>query len=690
MTLLSAAYMAWQEALRKEFFASDQAGVPVVFYVDDEAAAEIAGRHGIATPLSEAVRYEVRQQERSNAFIRIENACAPHHNNSEPPPSLPLLAATVVAASRMASDGKIRKTNFYVPLARVLYGETASEDTKLVILQSADQIAGLWKQLDKWLRCTGGSYGLSTIATHPTYTRVGYPISQALIRRADRMILTQFFNRLEPSALQDQDYLLRALRAWAKRRGAGLSDRFIHALNDPDEEALVSRLVYRLASVWDGTVLDSKSGSRLIRLRLTLKSRPTSLGWIAQASDAVTSGQVHLGSRTLAFTHDYGSYYEGLDDLSVSLPTLDSGLRLQGEDSEGRSVTMAYHAADVVVFHDDPDAGCHVSRDSIVPFEEHILLVSEQVRSDIESVMTQAGPGWKRISGAPPGWSLYSNVRFTDGTELHKALHGRNAAAQVLRPASVHRLRLTGGLRLATNLARNVYLKGGEPGLLLATDPEGAREVEAFLDGRRQDPPFVATGFAIPLSQAQLAAGDHVILVDGEALRFTITDRLAGRAAPPGTGSVGHVVGATGTASPLVGVAPDGAAIRGADIPGTPSPPVLLARRGARQTVLIDYRGWVCDIPDPDPPQWLTEAGVDQIPYFFEVPDSGEWSGWLLQEFTSRWDIRPLGEPQAPDSATVSQSADADVWCDLVERAAVQRADKRWAAYVAAAREVRA
>lgn len=178
----------------------------------------------------------------------------------QPPPTLPVLALSVLAATRMHSDAQARSGNYYLGLAQALLPTADDHVVEQVRLELRDgafiPVADMWRNLDRWLGEQAGAAGLSTIRDHLEMTRIGFPLSQALIRRSDRAVLTRFFDALDirTTDVPTTEPLAEYLRLWAARP-RGLSEGFRHALSDDTLRSLLMPMVAGLAASWDGRVI---------------------------------------------------------------------------------------------------------------------------------------------------------------------------------------------------------------------------------------------------------------------------------------------------------------------------------------------------------------------------------------------------------------------------------------------------
>src|SRR5690606_29035216 len=96
-----------------------------------------------------------------------------------------------------------------------------------------------------WIEAQDGAIGASTIRDHPHLQRIGYPLSQALVRQSDRMALTRFFQALDvtPGAVPDARVIAVALDIWTAAAQNRLSEAFMRALGDADLRPLLAIVV---------------------------------------------------------------------------------------------------------------------------------------------------------------------------------------------------------------------------------------------------------------------------------------------------------------------------------------------------------------------------------------------------------------------------------------------------------------
>ncbi|MGR6914324.1 hypothetical protein ACU635_08730 [[Actinomadura] parvosata] len=678
MAFLWDCYDAWQRALAAEFFSPEHAGQAVVFHIDDGVAETIQEKHQLPESLTQAVKPHIDLSRRSHAFGTIRDRAQALGSGSQPPRSLPLLAVSVLAASRMSRDGEIQAINYFTPLKRLLYGEEADDNNRKrdTLDQSFGEVVDLWRQLDGWLRANKGAFGVSTITPDKfsNRARIGYPLSQALTRLADRQKLTQFFCDAEitPGKSYSGTYLLRMLDAWTNHGRKRFSRRFEAAL--AAREPVLASLIIRQAVSWDGKVLDSGGNGHLLRLRLAFDHKRARLFWAAHIAAGISGGTLTIGDTEIRFESDQSPYYEGIERLPLTPSSIAMPLRVYGHAAAGDPLVARYTPQEVIPFRQDPHLGSWVSQDSLEAHEEHLLLVSPEQQAEVRQVLQVAAPGFIAVpppmfaAVLPNGWRLYRNVCFEDPAALSRVSRQHAETAARLRPNPIGRPKLVGGLPVLEELGSHHYLQGGAPDLLLPAAGDGSRRVSVSLGDGTQRTDFRATGYPIPLPQDMLRTGRHEISADGAVLSLTIHERVVDSGLPPGTGAFGLIA-------------------EEIDNPGV-TPPVILARRNATETAFVSYEGVVWDAIIPNTPQWLRRRQIlENDPLYFEIKLEPQDRGWLIERTARRVTAIP-GWPTWPkEDVIMGAEARAD-WAELILNVTSPPRHALWPVYVKIARKI--
>lgn len=674
------AYMKWQARLAAEFF-SGRENQPVVMFVDRVVLQDLAGpgEDGVRS-LAAAIRQLVDITAGRYMFARIERAEAVWQRASrdDPPPTLPILALSVLAASEMSRKGAIASHNYYVPLANAMIPDGSEADVAGLRFALRDRgaftaVAEMWGRLDRWLNEHGGRYGHSTILDHPELTRIGYPLSQTVVRKSDRAALTRFFDRLNLAGegVPSADSLMAMLGVWTSTRSQGLSDRFIASLGEPSLIDYMQSLVHQLAEAWDGKTITAE-GLRRLALRVVVDIDRATAWWVIPSVPDVTEdllcGTADGQAFTALLTTDpYSSVFE-LEGLPfVSAEALSAGMVARGSNC-----VAEFQPSRLIVLADDADAGGWMSVDALLPYQEHALLVAlESIPAVEQALKDAADSGWQRMNQSIAdrifaGHAIFYGVRFSDQRALETAMEALPIAiASNLRVGANIRPRLVNGLPILRGMGRHVYLPGGEPDLALPVGAE-PRKADVSIDGVIDRVP--ASIFPFPISRiGPWAHGPHHVEADGQKLTFTVAPSGVDNRDPVGAGSLGWSDGRS--PEPLAAPVICGAVCGDAE----PERPVL-ARRGAAQNWFILPTGHLDHVDEPPMP-----SGFDGISFpLFDVDNPK--ATWLAQKRRDRWTVTRIRVRETNFRALSSN--DCELWRELAHVAT--EGDPIWRMYIRA------
>lgn len=644
-------YVAWQQALAGYFWAGETSAV--LMFVDDgvlaavrpdtgHPAADLAGAVAQVMSLDGPVEGMFRQ------LVLAQGRWVGSASDG-PPPTLPVLALSVLAAARMDHDADASSANYYLRLAQVILprgSPAALQDLRVRLGEQGAflQLVRMWEHLQVWARGSGN--GTSTIRTDGRLTRIGYPMSQALLRGSDRAVLTEFFADLDlPPGFPPPDGggLVELFRLWAARP-RGLGPALQRALDGGDFADLLQGQLAAAAAAWDGVVV-TREGLPRLQIRLVVDLDSWQARWAVGATTAVRADRLTWPGHAVEIAADGDRPFYRISGIlpPVTPAAVSGGLRMPGS-----GCIAEFRTAALIVFREDPDAGAWVSCSGVEPFAEHLIAASAQHSPHVRGVLERvADPGWRVVPQAPgsallAGWTLFEGVVVGDPKALVDALSGAAAGLRAagLAPGVPGRPRLSGGLPLLAGLARNAYLEGGAPDLELPVG-DAPRHVPVSLDGVTQQPPFLAAGYPIPLRRViGLAAGRHQVLADRQVLTFEILP------AHPAPGTV--VTGTLGwdregcMTSDLDQATVIGVLVQGRANAGEP----VMCRRGASGTWLISRDGQCHAVPEPAMPAVYAAALPGVMPLFFETsPPAG--TAWLAQHRAGKWQVRQV-RPEPP------------------------------------------
>lgn len=202
-------YSFWNTAIIEHTTHGAPLGSTIFLDITDEALEKI-GRQRWGDPPGESWRANFIDAVRA-AGVFGGHLHLPNLGGQDPqgrPAGVAFLAATVLAAMQMAGEGDVHETNYFRRLCELLRVDPDPVRPRGMATGAEE---ALWNQWTAWLRSRGY---LSTAASGQGARRyTSYPISQALVRRADRQRLARVFqDHPHWSAEWDAETLLANLR----------------------------------------------------------------------------------------------------------------------------------------------------------------------------------------------------------------------------------------------------------------------------------------------------------------------------------------------------------------------------------------------------------------------------------------------------------------------------------------------
>lgn len=622
----------WQSRLAREFFGEDRSSTPVLFFIDETELLTLHDQDEV-----EELRIAVSSvlAWHGNPYEPVSERCRAWKRGAreDPPPCLPLLAVTVLAAANMRRiEPGPGAPAYYARLAEALQPSWGSGTQHRHRLQRYyDDIVELWGCLDHWLREQGGTHGLSTIKKNPTYTKIGYAQSQALVRASDHAALRQFFRSagLSPGQPMDGARLLRDFTVWSSSHPQGLSQGLRRALASDAERPLLEPLLVALLEGWDDTTTqDSVDGLRQVPLRVVLEDgwAGREVRWHADALPGVERDVLRHPVGELRITSGTeGQAYL----LSGVIPEVSDALR-SGFTARGQKTAVHVESGrSLLALREDPVAGGWAETDVLTISEPYVFLFTPSGQRQLQTFLADAGLRWYLPEDAPlPGWQITPELDFKDESALAGAL--ARSGIQIVRYTAARRLSLRNGLRIRPEWRqRSHFLLEGEPDVMV---PEQFRRPGLVtLDGDRLDVP--AEGL-VALRGRCLAPGRHVLAAGGAELTFYLERVIAPQPGNPA-----------------------------APTPAEPAGTVVVPLAGDAR--FLTAQGRYLTIPRPQEPAWWRErapglcgGGTTRVP----IPPTAVW---LVT-------IPPYGAPsvtllrhEEPDIGSLSRRA-KEFWSQIM------------------------
>jgi hypothetical protein len=631
--------------LCNHFFRAEFDGIPVMFFVDDEALANMYGGSSAeaAASLVDVVRTRLDRGHPRQLFRRVEADSVRWKlaGGEGPPPGLPLLGLAVLAATRMGRSRDRAAHNYYKPFCELIGSDI---EQKLVIASYRDAMPYLWQCLQWWLDDNQrGGLGFSTIVEDPYFAYIGYADSQTLFSSSDRDKLTQFFRwiRLRPGEQLDQTELITYFRIWASRRD-DLSEGAAHMLESDEYAAQLARIIKAAADRWRGVVREDGHRGAAIAITLELFPRPR-LALVAERPPGFPEELVCDGAsgRPMNLVSSHEGWYDELS-IHVSTAVLDTGIRLA---AEGAQLRLPQHQ--VYVLEKNSDLGRWASVPQLSPGEPAWLLVRRSTLDNVKAYLERnARRGWRvieREAVAPRGWCILGEVvvQAASDPDVPELL------APIV-PRVYNRFSLRGGLALPRG--SGAYLTGGEPDVWLPPPPGDGTGFELKVDEHELELPERATH--VRLAARQLHEGAHTVEIEGIRRGFS-TVRTLGHVAPQSDCIIAHQVrivddvpSAMSAGAKLTDTRDEPSDVRVVGVVVSDPErnldrrlvaPLILPTGALRRVVIGPRPGYIEEVPAPSKPPWMTRAGLSF--QFFEFTPSFDVV-WIVTEWTLSPEVR--------------------------------------------------
>lgn len=468
-------YEVWNLAFSHVVFTAEKAGRPVYLDMDEDVLQAVASEAGVdpsqaVDELVAAVRGTLSltscggpvfaEHTRRLSAWRRELKTSRGDEEPKPPPVVALLAVLTLAAEAMCHDSEYAANAYYPRLRRLLQVEDRQQGHRLeaAYRQHAED---LWRGLSDWLSAAGGRFGLPS-AYALSHRYVGLPISQALVRAADRQRFVRMFSRfgLPPGAEVSPADMERLLDSWICQTPSPVSKN-LESLwqRGQARERIGSVAAVELLS-WDGSTdeQDDESGGLvggevLLFCRLRRFPRPQfEIAFVANfktlpppRSLVVLSAE---GEPTIDVVPVTGSRVQPNHASELDPASLVEGVLSLGDAGSERRASRRPRR--VVPLRHDELVNAYVECERVQLGEDAMLLVKDvpKLHEDVSGALHLiARPGFQEetaLPGLPPGWILYTDVQIMASPNAERGTSDLNALVPILSS----QLTLAGGLKL--------------------------------------------------------------------------------------------------------------------------------------------------------------------------------------------------------------------------------------------------
>ncbi|GHA67192.1 hypothetical protein GCM10010372_78530 [Streptomyces tauricus] len=513
-------YDSWNRVLTEHFFPLREAAAPVYLSVDDALLTELLTSHTQAatTPPTAAENFQTAIRSRVFGRDPFEGIASRarrwrRHGAAGNPPFIALLAATVLAASRMSRSDRF---SYYGPLRELLglHEGSGMPDGYDVIVPT------LWDHLKWWLtEHEQGRRGLPSAIPHPTQVNIGWSLSQAVLVGSDRVQVGLFLSAIgaQPGDSVPEAELLARFQEWVRLNRS--SPRIQRALASPELRPILASILQQELTHYDGLPRNS-AGLPCVPLSLTTEAGGFPYGVAARIPS-------HLRLESLSLNGDVIRVPSGVEWLPLTPPdqelTPGSALELAAD-----TATLMLPARDLYVLQANDLVGKWTSVNAAEIGVPHRVLVRTAFAAQAEAVMLACGSDGvrqpRRVQ-VPPGWTLFSGYTPTRSATV-------SGVVGPLAPLHQQLARLSGGLRI--DGGKQTYLLGYAPDLVLPAIPDDHPRT-VTIDGVPLPPvsQVPTDTITIRLAERVHSVGEHQIEVGHRKLTFTLVERYRESVALP-------------------------------------------------------------------------------------------------------------------------------------------------------------
>jgi len=406
----------WNRALCDHFYHARLAGRPAYFYVDRETIESIAKQNHLAPPGRgfETLTYLVYSQITSAPLMPWVHAASAWKKSGYvgSPPFLTALAVTVLAANDVDLGGT--KNSYYPQLRALLKLPRTGGMPK----DFDNDVAMLWKILNKWLEDGQGSLGIPTAKPGSHYANVGWAMSQVLLPPVDRVRLPQFFTVLgvDPGEELPGALLLAQLRELIVKRRMIFSRRLTsiiqRELDETTSELLAEVLRQELLN-WDGN-WRNEDGRQLIPLLLAADEFEGQLCAVFRVPERLAGAMLRFREREVALGKPGDFEFipsPNMLDVLTGADIVASSITPAGSvEPEIERFRLVAPQSELRILAGNDDLGMYLEGHRPEIDLKLIVLVREHLASPAFDAMSQLGnkaPGSAARLRPPAGWVAF-------------------------------------------------------------------------------------------------------------------------------------------------------------------------------------------------------------------------------------------------------------------------------------------
>jgi hypothetical protein len=473
-------YERWNRAIAEVVFSPAIAGQPVYLDLEDDVL-EIVGK--LADPDAEDQKHDLIEAVKGTLVFRhgVSHVFAGHvrklegwHRGSmlDPPPTLGLLALLSLTAENMRQSDDMRAHNFYGRFGELVgltkeqlnWFETAYRYRRQKEAASAE----LWGSLNDWLEMNEGGRGLPT-AFPIGHDHIGLPLSQALVRQADRdKFADLFFSQGLPagSSLPTSEMSER-IDEWMSRIPCPATNTLERLWRDhPATRVPIAEVARLTLETWDGTLPEgtlrqvAQREIDTVRLQAIFRTFPerridVSMVMPGRAiSDFETVEVLDVQEHqveTIVMVPIASGWLGVSDDCAIDVETfLNGDVRLR---RAGHSEVLRRRPRRLIPLRRDDLLSAFVECERVQLGEEALIFSRIEIAPQVAAFLDRvARPGYGQstsLQGVPTGWVLFQGVQILLSGERDPLVD-----LNVLQPLARSQVVLEGGLKLPGHLRK--------------------------------------------------------------------------------------------------------------------------------------------------------------------------------------------------------------------------------------------
>jgi len=336
-----------------------------------------------------------------------------------------LLSVLSLAADSMHATEGMGANNYYGRLHDLL----GTPDAQRTAVENAyrEHAHALWDRLNHWLETWEGERGIPTAYVVGPHAYIGLPLSQALVRRADRERLPTLFalEGLPPGYKMAPGDMENTLDSWVQRTPPYFSNTLRALWASTEARERIASVACGELETWDGSGVDEgqyaiAEAGRPLRLLVQLRAFPRKSVLIDLA---IPDPSGELAALTFNATDGDTSVFLATSMAGTSRlanpADLDFGSVLS-DHLEATSGSIRFRRAPrrVLPFRWDELQKAWIEQESAQLGEKTLVLAADALDDRIQKFLGQvARPGWVKVPdlpGTPSGWSLFKDVEILD------------------------------------------------------------------------------------------------------------------------------------------------------------------------------------------------------------------------------------------------------------------------------------